>query len=67
MQQSQNLKQFGDKTSEKFVKEVDAEIIDLEDDRESRKEKLNYHRMSGTCRPLLNEIKDKGETDRLFI
>lgn len=59
VQQSQNLKQFGDKTSEKFVKEVDAEIIDLEDDRESRKEKLNYHRMSRTCRPLLNEIKDK--------
>ncbi|KAG6777788.1 hypothetical protein POTOM_017621 [Populus tomentosa] len=56
---SPNLKQFGDKTSEKFVKEVDAEIIDLEDDRESRKEKLNYHHMSRTCQPLLNEIKDK--------
>jgi hypothetical protein len=49
VQQRQNFKQFGDKTSEKFVKEVDAEIIDLEDARESSKEKLNYRCMSKDC------------------
>jgi hypothetical protein len=49
VQQRQNFKQFGDKTSEKFVKEVDAEIIDLEDARESSKEKLNYRCVSKDC------------------
>ncbi|KAJ6419594.1 hypothetical protein OIU84_029662 [Salix udensis] len=55
-----DLKQFGDKRSEEFVKEVDAEIIDLEENgRESRKEKLNYRRMYRTRRSSLNESNNK--------
>ena len=68
VQKSQDLKQFGDKRSEEFVKEVDAEIIDLEENgRESRKEKLNYRRMYRTRRSSLNESNNKGKTDRLLI
>ncbi|KAG5221950.1 B3 domain-containing transcription factor [Salix suchowensis] len=55
-----DLKQFGDKRSEEFVKEVDADIIDLEENgRESRKEKLNYRRMYRTRRSSLNESNNK--------
>ncbi|KAJ6707766.1 B3 DOMAIN-CONTAINING TRANSCRIPTION FACTOR VRN1-LIKE [Salix viminalis] len=55
-----DLKQFGDKRSEQFVKEVDAEIIDLEENgRESRKEKLNYRRMYRTRQSSLNESNNK--------
>ena len=68
VQKSQDLKQFSDKRSEEFVKEVDAEIIDLEEHgRESRKEKLNYRRMYRTRRSSLNESNNKGKTDRLLI